>query len=136
MVAGVTVIVDILESRFSLSLEKLTCNSSCSASASSEVAGEAAVPGVVSVFKRYRWIWCYVFHRFLCLCSTWLSFVWNSGQRLQFIWNCRVSSVIIFWHFFDLFFFACIKTDVKACIPLFQQFCIAIFSMILFQRQK
>ena len=46
MVAGVTVIVDILESRFSLSLEKLTCNSSCSASASSEVAGEAAVPGV------------------------------------------------------------------------------------------
>ena len=47
MVAGVTVIVDTLESRFSLSREKLTCSSSASGAASKEVAGDVVVAGVL-----------------------------------------------------------------------------------------
>ena len=46
MVAGVTVIVEIFESRFSFSREKLTCNSSCSGAVSTEVAGEIVAAGV------------------------------------------------------------------------------------------
>ena len=46
MVAGVTVIVDKLESRFSLSREKLTCSSPSPDAVSTEVAGDAVAPGV------------------------------------------------------------------------------------------
>lgn len=47
MVAGVTVIVDKLESRFSLSREKSTFSSFGSGCASTEVAGEVVAPGVL-----------------------------------------------------------------------------------------
>lgn len=47
MVAGVTVIVDKLESRFSLSREKLTCSSLSPEAVSTEVAGDAVAPGVL-----------------------------------------------------------------------------------------